>query len=465
MASTPTATADSQTPAPQACQPLAQHGNRPSYRFWVESDPVSHRLNIRQQIALAYPVRLQTGEIALNTPANHAPGIFDLSTVQIAGVAAPIQFDLTDAALRVTLPSTAPRAEAVTLCLNYTLTLPPAGEQEISGAHALAWSSLGDVAGYWYPMLAPFDPVNGWRLIAYHPVGDPILLESADYDITVQAPPGYTVIGSGFVGMEDGFWHFALRAARGVALVISDQLMLTAANAGDIPVRVYHRSDHAPAAQAAAQAIIEALPLLTEAYGPYPYDEANVVEAVQFGGMEYTGLITFSSSWFAGYQPPLADETFGADYVVRFVVHELGHQWWYGAVGNDQANEPWLDESLARYGEWRYYATLYPEHLAWWEAPSKGMATQPINQPIYAFDDTLSYVQAVYVSGTRFLLAVQEQIGEDAFDAFLQDHCARNRNRIVTGDEFLTALQEHTDVALADLLPVYFAPMPGQPTP
>ena len=36
-------------------------------------------------------------------------------------------------------------------------------------------------------------------------------------------------------------------------------------------------------------------------------------------------------------------------------VHEVVHQWFYNLVGNDQVNEPWLDESLAQYATWQYY--------------------------------------------------------------------------------------------------------------
>jgi hypothetical protein len=468
---TPNATATRQTSAPLGCQPLPVQGERPRYRFWVESNPATHQLNIWQQITLADPLRLETGEIVLNVPANHTPGIFTLSDVQIAGNLTPVEFNLSGTTLRIVLPPADGLPDPRTLCLTYALNLPQAGGEGISGAHALAWSPLGDVAGYWYPMLAPYQPTTGYRLIPYHPVGDPIMLESADYEIAVQAPPGYTVIGSGFTGQSDNVWRFTLTSARGVALVISDQLVLTANSSArsedgvnEIPVRIYHLNDHESAARATAQAIKEALPLFATSFGPYPYDEINIVETVQFGGMEYTGLITFSSQWFADYRSPLLDAApesefgseFGADYLIRFVIHELGHQWWYGAVGNDQSYEPWLDESLARYGEWRYYATLRPEHLAWWEAPSQGMATQPINQPIYAFDDTLSYVQAVYVSGTRFLLAVQEAIGEAVFSAFLQDYYTRNQNQIVTGDEFLSLLQHHAGTVVTDLLPIYF---------
>ena len=44
-----------------------------------------------------------------------------------------------------------------------------------------------------------------------------------------------------------------------------------------------------------------------------------------FGGMEYPGFVLDLVSTNA-------------------LTHELGHQWWYGIVGDDEYNTPWLDE-------------------------------------------------------------------------------------------------------------------------
>ena len=40
-------------------------------------------------------------------------------------------------------------------------------------------------------------------------------------------------------------------------------------------------------------------------------------------------------------------------------VHETAHQWWYGVVGNDQIDEPWLDEALTEYSTILYYGHRY----------------------------------------------------------------------------------------------------------
>lgn len=450
----------STTPTADACLPLSPGGDRPVYRFDVTADPAGHRLQVRQQLAVADPIRLTTGEIVFNVPAAHAAGVFTVTRAALAGQREPAQIALEGTALRVALPEAARRAAAVTVCLDYTLDLPRAGGEGISAVHTLGWSELGMVAGLWYPVLAPYDSAHGWRLIPYHPVGDPIIFEAADYAVAVSAPVGYTVIAAGSQGVKDAAWQFQLAEARGFAFVVSNRLDVIRGESAGIPFQVYTLPTHRSAALDVGRASHEALPLFTATYGPYPYPALTIVEAVQFGGMEYSGLITFSSQAFDEYQPPASGAEFGADFLIKFVVHEIAHQWWYGAVGNDQANEPWLDEALARFSERLYYERLHPANLEWWGATSVNMATVPINRPIYEFADTAAYVQAVYVSGARFLLAVRQALGDKAFFAFLQDYYRQNRGRIVTQAEFLKSLRDQAGPALDRLLPAYFDPIP-----
>lgn len=455
MPPSPTPTA---TRAADACAAVPAADGRPRYRFEVVADPAAHTLRVRQQTVVADEARLAAAEIVFNTPANGIPGIFVLDRVRLSTDPQPLPADriaLDGAILRVRRPPIEAAEPALAVCLDYTLHLLPAGNEGISAGNALGRSELGMVAGYWYPVLAPYDRSRGWTVVPYHPVGDPIVYEAADYEVTVRAPAAYTVIAAGLQEKQEGIWRFRLERARGFAFVISNALVALQSQADAVPVRVFHLPQHAAAAQAAARAAAEAVPFFVRAYGPYPYRELLLVEAGQFGGMEYSALITLSQEWFADYKPA-ADDRFGGDMLVRFVVHELGHQWWYGAVGNDQAHEPWLDEALARYGELLYYQSLHPEFLTWWATPSKGMATLPINQPIYHFSDTPTYVQAVYVSGTRFLLAVREELGVAEFAAFLQEYRQRYQDRLATGADLLGLLRPRLGAGLDRLLPTYF---------
>ena len=46
------------------------------------------------------------------------------------------------------------------------------------------------------------------------------------------------------------------------------------------------------------------------------------------------------------------------------VVHEVGHQWFYCVTGNDQGNEPWLDEAVDQYVVGLYYADTHGTQAA-----------------------------------------------------------------------------------------------------
>lgn len=78
-------------------------------------------------------------------------------------------------------------------------------------------------------------------------------------------------------------------------------------------------------------------------YGAYPYRTITLVDppygASGAGGMEYPTLITGGTSWWPGPND-------GSEEVV---VHEFGHQYWYGMVGTNEFEESWLDEGFNTY--------------------------------------------------------------------------------------------------------------------
>ncbi len=67
-------------------------------------------------------------------------------------------------------------------------------------------------------------------------------------------------------------------------------------------------------------------------FGAYPYGEIDMIlhNNFWFGGMEYPGLVLSQAS-------------------ATPVIHELGHQWFYGIVGDDEYTTPWLDEGFTDY--------------------------------------------------------------------------------------------------------------------
>jgi hypothetical protein len=89
-------------------------------------------------------------------------------------------------------------------------------------------------------------------------------------------------------------------------------------------------------------------------YGAYPYDTITMVDppygAEGAGGMEYPTLITAGTSWWP--------EPRGMD-PEEVVVHEFGHQYWYGMVGTNEFEESWLDEGFNTYSTGKVIDLVY----------------------------------------------------------------------------------------------------------
>ena len=90
------------------------------------------------------------------------------------------------------------------------------------------------------------------------------------------------------------------------------------------------------------------------------------------------------------------------------VAHEAGHQWFYNLVGNDQLDEPWLDESLTQFVTWQYYADQYGENGARGFEQSlrgrwSGVDNQliPIGLPVAAYEGR-TYSAIIYGRGAFF---------------------------------------------------------------
>lgn len=73
--------------------------------------------------------------------------------------------------------------------------------------------------------------------------------------------------------------------------------------------------------------------------GAYPYDDLFIVKApISQKGMEFSTMIFLSDKCFANKED-----------LKSVTCHEVLHQWFYGIIGTDQLNEPFMDEGLVNY--------------------------------------------------------------------------------------------------------------------
>lgn len=88
-------------------------------------------------------------------------------------------------------------------------------------------------------------------------------------------------------------------------------------------------------------------------FGEYPYEHITVVDpawGAAAGGMEYPTLFTCGTRLFA---TPDMHQPEGV------VVHECGHQFWYGLVGNNEFEASWLDEGFNSYTDSEVLVRVY----------------------------------------------------------------------------------------------------------
>jgi hypothetical protein len=83
--------------------------------------------------------------------------------------------------------------------------------------------------------------------------------------------------------------------------------------------------------------------------GDYPYKHCTAVDgALSAGaGMEYPNITVIGKS--------------GTAFMLETVImHEVGHNWFYGILGSNERIHPWMDEGLNSFNENRYIETKYP---------------------------------------------------------------------------------------------------------
>ena len=85
--------------------------------------------------------------------------------------------------------------------------------------------------------------------------------------------------------------------------------------------------------------------------GDYPYNNVTAVDGTisAGGGMEYPTITVI------GNATSLIE-------LETVIVHEVGHNWFYGILGSNERVHPWMDEGLNTANEIRYMETKYPNN-------------------------------------------------------------------------------------------------------
>ncbi|MEZ0396741.1 MAG: M1 family metallopeptidase, partial [Anaerolineales bacterium] len=442
---TPSLEPPSPTPAAPAAS-LSEPSGRTQYTLYASLDYAGHRLGVGEVVRYWNQTGVPLSALVLVVEPNRWPGGFSLYFLAVNDQPTG-DYSLDGNRLEVRLAEPLEPGGAATLVIQYMLTLPQTASSHIYGYNYLQ-TNLVD----WYPFIAPYDDAQGWLLHRPAEWGEHLVYDCADFEVTLEvSDPSLVIAASAPDDLSDGY-HYRLENARNFVFSASPAYRVSATTVGPVTITSYHFGSEAAAGEAILLHAARAVATYNALFGDYPYPALSIVEAINPDGMEYSGLFFLNRDFYRQYDGSAVNN------LITIGVHETAHQWWYGWVGNDQALEPWLDEALSVYAEALYYEYNEPRWLnTWWAFRVNAFDPRGwVDTDIYAAGSFRAYTDAVYLRGARFLQAVRQRVGDEAFFAFLGDYAAQMGGRRATAADFFRILRQHTGANLSDLEGEYF---------
>ena len=419
----------------------------PSYRIELDVDYAAGRLTGRQSVTLSNQTNDSWQDVVFAVTAA-ALGQFQLTRSTVKGQSADAS--LTGSVLRVPLGEPVGPGQAVTIELDYEVTVPTRVGRFGSSDGVLALGSFYPVLNvYRQGTLTADGQAPGWTAHDYVQIGDAFFTEAADYDVTIRLAQPATVAAAGRLIAQSGTtWRFRAERIREFALTVSDRYRVESIKVGQTVVAAYYLPEHAAAGQKSLHVATAALEWLKGVLGEYPYPQLSIVEmggdTVANVGQEYPGLIMMSGAVW----PQKTDFT---DYYSYLLAHEIAHQWFYGIVGSDQLTQPWVDEALV---------TWLGRHSQVRVITNDGWGTiaqpdAPVDASIYEFAGETAYFGAVYRVGSGLIEEIYQALGERVFFWALRSYLVTYQNRIATPAALTDLLQSYTARDLNPILARY----------
>lgn len=444
---------------PGAVQWLDGLQDAPRYQIAASFDPETMTLRGTERVRVVNRWNVPLNDVCFRLYPNagrlYGPAKMDLASVTDDWGAA-LSWSMAESdtsVVRVELPAEWKPGEALLLNLTWTAMAPTDESRSWTrddGYGLFREANDVTVLAEWFPMLSMRDD-SGWRLDAVPSWGDPASTEIAFYEVWFTAPGRYAVITTGGeVSRNDSGGNSTRRYLSGPTrdffLAFSPDLWVESTEVGDTVIRSYALTDHAQGGGAALAASAEGMELFNRYFGAYPYRELDVLETPLIGllGMEYPGVTLLASTIYTRDQAWRLDVT---------TAHEVAHQWWYGVVGNDILQEPWLDEALATWSSGLYveqimgrdaFQAQYEQWVERYESGERSGTVGAVVWPVEQFRSSWDYVTTTYYKGAIALKILRNEIGDNAFFGALRRHYEESRFAESTGQRMLDLFEQES---------------------
>lgn len=336
------------------------------------------------------------------------------------------------------LPKPLAPGEKITITTPFYVKIPKVSSRMGYNDKAIAISQ-------WYPKPAVYDKY-GWHAFPYLDQGE-FYSEFGSFDVKITVPSQYVVAATGNLldTVEENWrkqlsdlpgyqvkyptgkpWktlHFYQDSIHDFAIFLSDQYRVRQStiklpHSGRI-VKTYAYFYTSGEWEDVPQYIDSAIYYYSLWVGDYPYKVASAVQGplTSGGGMEYPTITVISSK----------------TNLEQVVVHEVGHNWFYGILGFNERRYPFMDEGINSYYDHRY-ARLH--HNTYFKDRLKGIPPSQIfqglfsvatmynfNQPLNLTStdySKLSYGLIVYEKTAKSFRYLENYLGTEQFDHIMQ---------------------------------------------
>jgi hypothetical protein len=218
----------------------------------------------------------------------------------------------------------------------------------------------------WFPKLGVFE-AGGWNAHQFF-ANSEFYSDFGNYDVKMTVPSGWKLGATGveqshtdangkttYRYTQDDVHDFAWTTSPDF---IEKRQQFDQPGRPPVQMRLLIQPEHEYLTDRHFAGAAAALKYYGEWYGAYPYPTLTIVDPVyqsESGGMEYPTLFTAGTRWLS---PRYSNDP---EYVV---LHEAGHQFWYGMVANNEVEFGWLDEGLNQFTDSRVQSIAFqPDYL------------------------------------------------------------------------------------------------------
>jgi hypothetical protein len=364
-------------------------------------------------------VPISKDELAIAYPKGFSEGYIEINEVKIGNNVVPFHIEgENETILHVKLNSHLKQGQLVDIIIDFTVQLPPCISRFGYGKHSINVTN-------WYPILCVYDE-SGWNKDPYYSIGDPFYSDVSNYKVDIDIAGKYIVAHTGILKETNNTndrvrYSIQANKVRDFAWFASNSYETIENIADGTVIRSYSYSGNA---MKALEIATKALKTFNDLFGKYPYDTLSIAESDFYvGGMEYPQIVQIDSTAYNG-------DKLWLEYLIT---HEIAHQWWYGVVGNDEIEEPWLDEGLTEYSTILYFEKNYGKKQkdeimnsfikSNIERFGMNSNTYPkINRSLSQFNNWQEYSALVYSKGAMIHEDLRALIGDEKYYKLLRKY-------------------------------------------